>query len=116
LRATKGFIKSLVELLKLPFKVTDHKTLYQRQKTIKMDLPRSSRTGQSNLHIVVDATGLKVFGEGEWKVRQHGYSKRRTWLRLHLALDASSQELIGLVLTTHKVADSDVVIDLLKSR
>jgi len=48
---------------------------------------------KSPLHVVVDSTGLKVFGEGEWKVRQHGYSKRRTWRKLHLAIDASNQEI-----------------------
>jgi len=112
LRATEGFVTSLIELLKLPLKMPDYTTLCKRQKTLKLELTKSCRTGP--VHIVVDSTGLKVFGEGEWKVRQHGYSKRRAWRKLHIALDESNQEVMGLVLTTNDVADSEVVTDLLE--
>ncbi|KAF1017951.1 MAG: hypothetical protein E5299_00210 [Burkholderia gladioli] len=44
----------------------------------------------NQIHLVVGSTGLKVYGEGEWKVRQHGYSKRRTWRKVHLALNANT--------------------------
>ena len=57
-------------------------------------------------HIVVDSTGLKVYGEGEWKVRQHGYSKRRTWRKLHLSVDENTHELQALVLTEASVDDA----------
>jgi Transposase DDE domain len=66
------------------------------------------------LHVVVDSTGLKVFGEGEWKVRQHGYSKRRTWRKLHLAIDAANQEIAAAVVTTNDFRDSEVLTDLLE--
>jgi hypothetical protein len=54
---------------------------------------------------VFDSTGLKVFGEGEWKVRQHGYSKRRTWWKLHLGVDEASGEIIASALTTNDFGD-----------
>jgi hypothetical protein len=62
---------------------------------------------------VVDATGLKLYGEGEWKVRQHGYTKRRTWRKLHLGVDECSGEIVATVLSTNNVGDSEVLSDLL---
>lgn len=62
---------------------------------------------------MVDATGLKVFGEGEWKVRQHGYSKRRTWRKLHVMADEAIQEIVATLATTNAVGDSEVLPDLL---
>ncbi len=62
---------------------------------------------------MVDATGLKVFGEGEWKVRQHGYSKRRTWRKLHVAVDETTQEIVATLATTHAVGDGEVLPELL---
>ncbi|HKQ04112.1 MAG TPA: IS5 family transposase [Blastocatellia bacterium] len=64
--------------------------------------------------MVVDSTGVKVFGEGEWKVRQHGYTKRRTWRKLHLGADAATGEIVAAVVTTNNVADSQVLEDLLE--
>jgi len=63
---------------------------------------------------VIDSTGLKVYGEGEWKVRQHGYSKRRTWRKLHLAVCPDSNEIILEILTDNKVADCEVYPELLE--
>jgi hypothetical protein len=62
----------------------------------------------------VDSTGLKVFGEGEWKVRQHGAGKRRTWRKLHVAVDAQSQEVVVVELTANFVGDAEVLPDLLE--
>jgi hypothetical protein len=66
------------------------------------------------LHAVFDSTGLKVFGEGEWKVRQHGYQKRRTWRKLHLGIDAQTQEVIAQVATTNNISDKEILPDLLE--
>jgi hypothetical protein len=65
------------------------------------------------VHLVVGSTGLKIFGEGEWKVRQHGYSKRRTWRKLHLAVDAHSQEIAAAEATDNDVHDSAMLEPLL---
>lgn len=72
-------------------------------------------SGKNVTDLVIDSTGLKVYGEGEWKVRQHGYSKRRTWRKLHLALCPSSKEIIFEVLTENSVADCEVYPEFLKA-
>ena len=65
------------------------------------------------MHLVLDSTGLKVFGEGEWKVRQHGYTKRRTWRKLHLSVDSETQEIQAVVLSEASLDDAGAVPDLL---
>lgn len=70
------------------------------------------RSGEP-LHLVVDSTGLKVFGEGEWKVRKHGYSKRRTWRKVHLAMDASTGQICAALMTHQDVGDGEVLPELL---
>jgi hypothetical protein len=66
------------------------------------------------LHLVLDSTGLKVYGEGEWKVRQHGYSRRRTWLKLHLAVDPKTHEIQAAMVTDPGVTDAETVPALLE--
>ena len=61
------------------------------------------------IYIVLDSTGLKVYGEGEWKVRKHGADKRRTWRKLHLAVDEATNELHAVELTTNAISDADMV-------
>jgi hypothetical protein len=63
--------------------------------------------------VVVDSTGLKIFGEGEWKVRQHGVGKRRTWRKIHLAVDESTKDIIGIEVTTAEWGDSEILPGLL---
>jgi hypothetical protein len=57
----------------------------------------------------------KVYGEGEWKVRQHGYSKRRTWRKLHLAIDAATQQIVSVTVTTNDFADCEILPELLEN-
>ena len=59
--------------------IPDSSTFCRRAKTVRITLPKKA---EGPLHLILDSTGLKVYGEGEWKVRQHGYSQRRTWLKL----------------------------------
>jgi IS5 family transposase len=111
LRATEGFARSLFELMRLDLPVPDYTTLCRRAKTLCIDLPRQA---EGPLHLVLDSTGLKVYGEGEWKVRQHGYSKRRTWLKLHLAIDPKTHEIQAAMVTEPGVTDAEAVPDLLE--
>ena len=62
----------------------------------------------------MDSTGAKVYGEGEWKVRQHGISKRRTWLKLHLCVDEATLEIVSAVASTNDISDAEVLSDLLE--
>lgn len=96
-RQTEGFGKSLIELLAVNVPVPDYTTLCIRSADLKVGLSPSQVQGAK--HIVVDSTGLKVYGEGEWKVRQHGVSKRRTWRKLHLSIDEATQSIEAVVLT-----------------
>jgi IS5 family transposase len=107
LRATEGLLRSIFQLMGVALPVPDYTTLSRRRRGLSVVLPRQ-RQDQA-IHIVVDSTGMKVFGEGEWKVRQHGYSKRRTWRKLHLGVDEASGEIVAAVATTHDVADNEVI-------
>jgi hypothetical protein len=111
LRATEGFARSLFELMELDLDVPDYTTLCRRAATVQITLPKRA---EGPLHLVLDSTGLKVYGEGEWKVRQHGYSKRRTWLKLHLAVDPQTHEIQAAMVTDPGVTDAETVPALLE--
>ena len=104
-RQTMGFGQSVMDLLGADVRVPDYTTLCKRSAELAVSLPTSNPNEAK--HIVVDSTGLKIYGEGEWKVRQHGYSKRRTWRKLHLSVDESSQEIQALALTGAGVDDAE---------
>lgn len=112
LRATQGLLHSLVQLLGVNLEVPDYTTLCRRRQTLQVSLPVQAE-GKS-LHLVVDSTGLKVYGEGEWKVRQHGWSKHRTWRKVHLGVDEARNEILAVVASTPLVHDKDVLPDLLE--
>lgn len=110
-RSVEGFGRSLVQLMGLDLRIPDHTSLSRHAKTLTVVIPR--RTDTDPLHIVIDSTGLKVYGEGEWKVRQHGVSKRRTWIKVHLAVDSAILDVVGVEVTTPKWTDAEVFEDLL---
>jgi IS5 family transposase len=111
LRSTQGLVQSLMKLLKLELSVPDYSTLCRRRKKLEVCLPRLRR-GEA-LHVVVDSTGVKVFGEGEWKVRQHGYTRRRTWRKLHLGVDEATGQIVAAVLATNNFTDGQILPELL---
>jgi IS5 family transposase len=111
LRATEGFARPLFESMRLDLPVPDYTALCRRARTLRIDLPRHA---EGPLHLILDSTGLKVYGEGEWKVRQHGYSRRRTWLKLHLAIDPETHEIQAAVVSEPGVTDAEAVPDLLE--
>src|SRR5512144_58526 len=111
LRATQGMAHSVFELMGLALDVPHYSTLSRRAADLEVDL---SRKAKGPLHLVRDSTGLKVYGEGEWKVRTHGHSKRRTWRKLHLAIDAETHEIQAVMVTEAKVDDAEMVGHLLK--
>lgn len=110
-RQTQGFLQSLFALMKLGLDVPDHSTLSRRRGDITVELP--VREGREARHLVIDSTGVKVFGEGEWKVRQHGVSKRRTWRKLHLCVDAATLEIVAACASTNDVTDAEMLPHLL---
>ena len=84
-RQTEGFGRSLIELMELDVAIPDYTSLAKRASSLGISLEVRKHRGP--IDVVVDSTGLKVFGEGEWKMRKHGKSKRRTWRKLHLAVN-----------------------------
>lgn len=85
LRQTIGFVESLLHLVGLDWQVPDFSTLSRRQKTLAVNIPYRSSKGP--LHLLVDSTGIKVEGEGEWHARKHGGPKRHVWRKIHLGID-----------------------------
>lgn len=111
LRQTQGFMQSIFQLGGHQLPVLSYSQLSRRQKTVQLSLPRQTR-GQT-IHVLVDATGLKVFGEGEWKTRQHQVSKRRTWRKVHLAFDAATGEVLAEVTTENNIHEKELLPELL---
>jgi hypothetical protein len=111
LRATEGLLASVLKLMGVRLPVPNYTTLCRRRKRLAVLLPRRARSGP--LHLVVDSSGVKIFGEGEWKVRSHGASKRRTWRKLHIGVDEATHEWVAAIVTTNDVADNEVLPDLL---
>lgn len=111
LRATVGLTRSLVRLLGVELDVPCYTTLSRRRRSLEVELPRRKKS--EPVHLVVDSTGIKVYGEGEWKVRAHGYTRRRTWRKLHLAVDEATHECVAVVVTTNDFKDSQLLPDLL---
>lgn len=109
-RGVEGFVGSLFRMMKIDLPVPDHSTLSKRGKDLKVNLPK--KTNQS-LNIVMDSTGLKIYGEGEWKVRMHGVSKRRTWRKLHVGANPEDGEIQAALLTENNVSDDQAVKELL---
>lgn len=112
LRQTRGFVQSILSLMRLKLPVPCFSTLSRRASPLEIAIRERLRMGEA-LHVAFDATGIKVYGEGEWKVRTHGADKRRTWRKLHLALDVASQEILAAVMTDSDTADGEVLPDLL---
>jgi len=104
LRQTEGLIGSIIQLLGLALAVPDHSTLSRRAKTLKVPRPRSRRDGEP-LHLLVDSTGLKLCGAGEWLVEKHGAKTRRSWRKLHIGLDADTGQIVAAALTAKEVDD-----------
>ena len=112
-RQTCGLVASIFRLLKVDLPVPDHSTVSRRMAGMEVGLPiKASATAR---HLVVDSTGLKVYGEGEWKVRTHGTSKRRTWRKLHLALDAGSGEVVVAAASENSISDCAVFPEIVRA-
>jgi IS5 family transposase len=111
-RQASGFVGSIFALMGVKLPVPDHTTVSRRMGKLNISLPLEE--GTQARHVVVDSTGIKVYGEGEWKVRQHGISKRRTWRKLHVGVDERTGEIVAVVVSTNNVGDAEVLPDLLE--
>ena len=95
----------------LPWAAPDHSTVCRRQKGL--DVQEYYRASRDGLHLLVDSTGIKFLGEGEWKTKKHGAERRRQWRKVHLGIDADTLQIRSIVVTTNEVGDSPVAAELL---
>ena len=112
LRQTEGLIGSVMGLLGLELAVPDHSMLSRRTATVEVPRPRAC-PGAGPLHLLVDSTGLKLCGAGEWLHERHGTRVRRSWRKLHLGPDAGTGRIVASLLTTKDVDDTSQVGPLL---
>jgi hypothetical protein len=111
LRAAQGFLSSVVELMKLALPIPDYSTVSRRQDALQV--PISALPQGCPRHIVIDATGLRVYGAGEWRVWKHWVGRQRTWRKLHLGVDETTKEIVAVELTRSRVHDSQPLPSLL---
>lgn len=111
LRQTTGFVESLLKLVGLDWSVPDFSTLCRRQKTSSVAIPYKGSAGP--LHLLVDSTGIKAEGEGEWNARKHGGSKRRLWRKIHIGIDEETLEIRAIEVTSSSIGDAPMLPDLL---
>src|SRR3712207_2004460 len=109
-RRTEGLIGSVIGLLGLDLAVPDHTTLCRRAETLEVPRPRGD--GEP-VHLLVDSTGLKLCGAGEWLIEKHGARTRRSWRKLHIGVDADTGQVVAAELTTNDVDDGSQVGPLL---
>jgi hypothetical protein len=111
LRQTTGFVESLLKLVGLDWPVPDFSTLCRRQKTLNVRLPYHGSKGALNL--LIDSTGIKSEGEGEWNARKHGGPKRRLWRKVHLGIEAETLEVRAVEVTSSNIGDAPMLPELL---
>ena len=111
LRQTTGLVASLLKLAGLPWPVPDFSTLCRRQKGLIVQIPYRPSTGA--LHLLIDSTGIKAAGEGEWSTRKHGASRPRSWRKVHLGIDAETMEVRAIEVTGSRIGDGPMLPELL---
>jgi len=111
-RQAQGFICGLFDVMDIDLRVPHYSQLNRRSKDLEVDI-RIKDSSKEHLDVVLDSTGLKVYGEGEWKVRKHGVSKRRTWRKLHMCSDGQDLEIVFVVVTGNDVDDAQGGIELI---
>ncbi|MEM8575955.1 MAG: IS5 family transposase [Pseudomonadota bacterium] len=103
LRQAEGFVRSVFALMDLALPVPDHTTLARRRRTVSIDMHASGR--KAPVDLVLDSTGLKFYGPGEWARKKHG-ERRRDWRKLHVSVDAGTGEILSHVLTNSDTSDA----------
>ena len=111
LRQVTGLTQSLLRLAGLDWPAPDYTTLCRRQKGLSVDL--GGRSSSGGLHLLVDSTGIKMMGEGEWKTRKHGAAYRRQWRKVHIGIDAETLDIRAIEVTTNANGDGQTLPDLL---
>jgi len=114
LRFLQGFVDSIIKILGLDLTCPHYSIFSRRAKDLEIPLRKLLKPGEK-LNVIFDSTGVKVFGEGEWKVRKHGYSKRRTWRKIHVGMCADSGQVVVSGMSTNNVSDDDAMIHMMEA-
>jgi hypothetical protein len=104
LRQTTGFVESLLRLTGLDWAVPDFSTICRRQRMLAVNIPYRGTDGP--LHLLIDSTGIKVEGEGEWNARKPGGTKRRVWRKIHIGIDEKTLEVGAVEITGSNTGDA----------
>ena len=112
LRQCIGMVESLLKLAHLDWPPPDYSTVCRRQKDLVVNIPYRPSTG--GLHLLIDSTGIKMLGEGEWKRKKHGADYRRQWRKVHLGIDAETLEIRAIEVTDNATGDAQVLPALLE--
>ena len=116
LRATQGFLEGLIFHLGLNLQVSHYLRLSRRAGALDLQLNTLKNAGKKPTDLVIDSTGLKISGEGEWKMRTHGKQKRRTWRKYHVSVNPVTHEVTAIELTQANVHDGTVMPALLSKQ
>src|SRR5476649_1479726 len=103
--------QSLLKLAGLDWEVPDFSTVSRRQKYLALEISANATT--TGLHLLVDSTGIKMLGEGEWKTKKHGTDYRRQWRKMHLGIDATTLEIRAIEVTDNATGDAPMLSRLL---
>ncbi len=112
-RQVEGFVEGLFNMLSIDLEVPSYSQIQRRSSKIEIDI-RIRQAKKENVVVVIDSTGLKVYGEGEWKVRKHGWNKHRTWRKLHMGSDGNDLEILSIVLTGNEVDDATAGVQIVE--
>jgi hypothetical protein len=106
-RGIQGFGRAVFNnMLRLDITIPCYSTINRRRKGLTVNLPTKNH---STINITFDSSGLKVFGEGEWKVKKHGWSKHRTWRKIHLTINPDNSDIEAVELTENSIDDAAMV-------
>ncbi len=114
LRALQGFVQSLIKILKIDLVCPHYSVFSSRAKDLQILLRKLLNPGEK-LNVIFDSTGIKVFGEGEWKVRKHGYPKRRTWRKIHVGMCADSGQVVFNAMISNNVNDDEAMFYMMEA-
>lgn len=112
LRFLQGFVSSILRILGLDLACPHYSVFCRRAKGLNIPMRKLLKPGEK-LNVIFDSTGIKVFGEGEWKVRKHGYSKRRTWRKVHVGMCADTGQVVVSAMSSNNVTDEDAMIGMM---
>jgi hypothetical protein len=112
LRALQGLVTSLIKILGLSIKCPHYSLFSRRAKGLQIPMRQFLKPGE-HLDVVFDSTGFKVYGEGEWKVRKHGYSKRRTWRKVHVGMCVNTGQVVVSATTSNNVSDDVTMLEMM---